>query len=197
MRERDKDKTLLYYWQAQVPVLRPRSRLRAWLCHYYRIIPNISLFCERVHVQEWEIIIQVLVTCSEAVNDWEISGDYPAYYGRDYSDQAPTKQREEDFKAPGHWQLVRQTADIKILCALPQQRWQDPCVDWRNSSFIRIINPLSKIGMREMRIFGELITDSEIFCLGWKISTFPKLLRTAQGGRPGSRCRQLTVDKGH
>ena len=28
-----------------------------------------------VHVQEWDIVIhQVLVTCSEAVNDWEISG---------------------------------------------------------------------------------------------------------------------------
>ena len=146
-----------------------------------------------LRTDDWDIIIQVLVTCSEAVNDWEISGIIrPITAGITQSSNLRRGLQSSET-------LITCQANIQL-----QQRWQEArSLHWLEKfifSFIRIWNPLSpeEIGMREiMRIFGELITDSEIFCLGWKISTFPKLLRTPQGCRAWSRCGQLTGDKGH
>ena len=167
------------------------------------IRPHNSLVCDRVLVHalrtdDWDIIIQVFVTCSEAVNDWEISGIIRHIKARITQS---SNLRREDFKAlrdidnlsgkhPTPTKMTRSkiTALIGEIHFLfhPAMKSSFTRRDW-NEGNIKYL----------MRIFGELITDSEIFCLGWKISTFPKLLRTPQGGRSWSRCRQLTGDKGH
>ena len=145
-----------------------------------------------VHVQEWDIVILVLVTCSEAVNDWEISGIIrPITAGITQSSnlrRQTSKLRDID-NLSGKQPICPTSTKMTGWSMLWLEHGETQHFLHQNmkSPFFRSDKN------KEMRIFGELITDSEIFCLGWKISTFPKSLWAPQG------CRQVqvpTADRG-